>query len=452
MRRKAKPVGAALLALGLILAPGAGAASVAGDGHPLAPGAAFPGTEATIPAPPVPVGAASRKAHGATGTFDLALSLTPASPTIEPRAGPAQTVVIAFDKAVTGATAAVVEGSATVGATTFGGSEVVVDLAGVANAQYVEIALTDVAAADGGTGGSGAVRIGFLAGDVNQSGAVTLADVLAVNAVLSQPVAAGNYLRDVNLSGTLSLADKLAANAKLALALPPPVPVAPTCTISPPQSVAPNTAVALALTDCAAPGGGALSYSWNLGAAAGPQVGTAASYTTPPLTATTTYFATVSANGLSTTYSTTVTVTATNSCSGYSTSVLGDLHFDGTQIDSFGMSGSKVAWGRIIIPNPLPAGWAGKTATLSVFENDGAFWKKAYLSKTACDFTPVTSAWGQGTGINLYLTFAGTGFGSVTVQPGEVWYVNVKNESLFGTPSCSAGQTCNFAVRLYPPN
>ena len=62
MRRKAKPVGAALLALGLILAPGAGAASVAGDGPPLAPGAALPGTEATIPAPPVPVGAASRKA------------------------------------------------------------------------------------------------------------------------------------------------------------------------------------------------------------------------------------------------------------------------------------------------------------------------------------------------------------------------------------------------------
>lgn len=124
---------------------------------------------------------------------------------------------------------------------------------------------------NGEEAGSGAVRIGFLASDVSQSGAVTIADVLAVNAALSQPVTAGNHLRDVNLSGTLSLADKLAANANLALALPPPVPVAPTCTISPPQSVAPNTAVVLALTDCTAPGGGALSYSWNLGAAAGPQ-------------------------------------------------------------------------------------------------------------------------------------------------------------------------------------
>jgi hypothetical protein len=38
------------------------------------------------------------------------------------------------------------------------------------------------------------------------------------------------------------------------------------------------------------------------------------------------------------------------------------------------------------------------------------------------------------------------------VQPGEVWYLNVKNESLFGGSSCGAGLSCNFGVRVYPPN
>src|SRR5438128_12230605 len=54
--------------------------------------------------------------------------------------------------------------------------------------------------ADGGTGGSASVRIGFLAGDVNQNRVVTISDLLAVNAVLSQFVSALNYLRDVNAS------------------------------------------------------------------------------------------------------------------------------------------------------------------------------------------------------------------------------------------------------------
>jgi hypothetical protein len=51
---------------------------------------------------------------------------------------------------------------------------------------------------------------------------VTRSDLLAVNAVLTQPLTATNFLRDVNATGALSLADVLLVNGRLARALPPP--------------------------------------------------------------------------------------------------------------------------------------------------------------------------------------------------------------------------------------
>lgn len=95
-------------------------------------------------------------------------------------------------------------------------------LTGATNAQYVTVAVSNAAAADGGTGGSGSIRLGLLAGDVNGNRAVTLADVLGVSTPLTQPVAGANYLRDVNANGTLSLADTMFVNAELTQALPVP--------------------------------------------------------------------------------------------------------------------------------------------------------------------------------------------------------------------------------------
>jgi hypothetical protein len=93
----------------------------------------------------------------------------------------------------------------------------------VTNQQYVTISLSNVASTDGGSGGSGSARIGFLAGDVNQNRVVTVSDMgLLVNAQLTKPVTASNYLKDVNASGTLSLADMSITNANLTRALPAP--------------------------------------------------------------------------------------------------------------------------------------------------------------------------------------------------------------------------------------
>ena len=177
--------------------------------------------------PPSLVSAASRRVHGSAGTFDLPLSLVVSpgvnhNPTTEPRQGPAQTIVFTFDKPITGATVAITEGTATAAAPTFSGNAVVVGLTGAIDQQYVTISLTNVASADGGTGGTGSVRLGLLLGDVNQNRVVSLADLAFVNAQLAQVVTAANFLKDVNASGTLSLADKGITNANLAKALPTP--------------------------------------------------------------------------------------------------------------------------------------------------------------------------------------------------------------------------------------
>jgi RHS repeat-associated protein len=161
----------------------------------------------------------SRKTHGAAGTFDLPLSLNPANPTVEPRQGTSATVVLSFDKPVTGAVAAVTEGVGTAGTPTFSGNDVIVNLTGVGNAQWVTVTLTDVASADGGAGGSGAVRVGFLLGDVNQNRVVTVSDLAQVNAQIAQPVTGSSFLRDVNANGSLTVADKGIANTQITRAL-----------------------------------------------------------------------------------------------------------------------------------------------------------------------------------------------------------------------------------------
>jgi hypothetical protein len=176
----------------------------------------------TIGAPPVLQSSASRKVHGAAGTFDLPLAATPLNPTTEPRIGPAQTIVFTYDKPITAATATITEGIATAGTPTFSGNAVVVGLTGVNNKQYVTVSLSNVASSDGGAGGSGSVRVGFLAGDVNQNRVVTVSDVVLVNAQIAHAVTAANFLKDVNATGTMTVGDKVIANANVTKALPAP--------------------------------------------------------------------------------------------------------------------------------------------------------------------------------------------------------------------------------------
>jgi len=180
----------------------------------------------TVPAvtvvAPVLQSSVSRKVHGAAGTFDLPLSAVATNPTTEPRVGPTQTIVFTFDKPINAANVTVTEGTATAAAPTFSGNDMIVNLSGVSNIQYVTVTLSNVSSPDGSSGGTGAVRVGFLEGDVNQSRAVSLSDLVLVNAQLAHLVTASNYLKDVNASGTLTLADFIIVNGLLGKALPAP--------------------------------------------------------------------------------------------------------------------------------------------------------------------------------------------------------------------------------------
>ena len=136
--------------------------------------------------------------------------------------GPAQTIVFVFDKPVTSGNALVNEGTAAAGAPTFSGSEMIVPLTGVANMQYVTVGVNNVVAADGGTGGSGSVRVGYLVGDISGNRVVTLSDLGQVNAQVAQFVTGTNFLKDVNASGTLTVSDLLFVDSRLTHALPAP--------------------------------------------------------------------------------------------------------------------------------------------------------------------------------------------------------------------------------------
>jgi hypothetical protein len=183
---------------------------------------AAPAPPAVAQSPPALLGATSRMVHGAAGPFDLPLAMSAGSPTTEPRVGPLHSIVFMFNKPVTGGVAAVFEGTATAGSPTFSGAEMIVPLTGVSDQQYVTVVVANVAASDGGMGGSGSIRLAFLKGDVNQTGVISVADLGLVNAQLAQPVSAANMLKDVNASGTLTLADKGLTNANLTQSLPGP--------------------------------------------------------------------------------------------------------------------------------------------------------------------------------------------------------------------------------------
>ena len=199
--------------------------------NPMAFNTALPSATLTVTGgggtTPVLVSEASRKVHGVAGPFDLALTFTTPptinhNPTTEPRVGPAHTIVFTFDKPLNAATVTITEGTATAGAPSFAGNGVVVGLTGVTDKQYVTVSLTNVASTDGGTGGAATARVGFLAGDVNQSRVVAVTDLVAVNNQLAKPLTGSNFLTDVNFSGIVSNLDKVVVNNNLAHFLPAP--------------------------------------------------------------------------------------------------------------------------------------------------------------------------------------------------------------------------------------
>jgi hypothetical protein len=177
---------------------------------------------------PAFVSAASSKTHGRHGTFDLPLSLD--GETVEPRQGGATRLRLAFSEPM-----AALDGvldasefrltnaafSSVAVDSTPGLYVLVLNLAGVADGGVVTVSFTglgDVAGND--IAGDRDVAVKSLFGDVNGSGAVNNADLLAVRTGLDGSTgSAWNYLLDLDLSGAVNSRDVLLARAASARTL-----------------------------------------------------------------------------------------------------------------------------------------------------------------------------------------------------------------------------------------
>ena len=179
--------------------------------------------------------AASRKAHGAAGTFDVNLPLT-GTPGIECRAGGATndyTMVVTFpgNVVVSGnPQAQVTLGTATIGSggvsnggmVTVSGNIVTIPLTNVANVQTINVRLNGVnsASAEAVSADDVTIPMSVLVGDTNGNGSVNAGDVAQTKAQSGQAVMAANFREDVNANGSINAGDVALVKSRSGTSLP----------------------------------------------------------------------------------------------------------------------------------------------------------------------------------------------------------------------------------------
>jgi hypothetical protein len=181
------------------------------------------------PATPVVQVAASRKAHGGAGNFDVNLPLS-GTPGIECRSGGATndyTIVVTFlaNVSVNGnPQAAVTLGSGTIGSggvsnggvVTISGNVVTIPLTNIVNVQTINVTLNSV-----NDSTNVVIPMSILIGDTNANGTVNAADVAQTKGRLGQVVDATNFRSDVNVNGTLNAGDVAIVKQNSGTSLPP---------------------------------------------------------------------------------------------------------------------------------------------------------------------------------------------------------------------------------------
>jgi hypothetical protein len=169
-------------------------------------------------------GAASRKTHGAAGTFDIPIdpsgSLTAGQPiTIEPRAiGTGYQIVFTFNLPVTSSGAPTTTSGVASPTVAFQGNNAIVTLTNVPNGSRAQVTLPGV----NGSGVAGTANVGFLTGDVSGTGnrSVQGSDVTFVQQRLGAAVTAANFRADVSGNGAIQGSDVTAVQQRLGTTLP----------------------------------------------------------------------------------------------------------------------------------------------------------------------------------------------------------------------------------------
>ena len=152
--------------------------------------------------------AVSRKTHGNAGAFDINLPLA-GTPAVECRDGLGNhTLVFTFSHNVTGGSASITEGVATVaGSPTYSGRTVTVNLAGVDNGQTISVMLSNVTDASGQTLSPRTVRMSVLLGDTAANNVVNSSDVAQTKANIGAPLNAANFRCDLTVNGIINSSD-----------------------------------------------------------------------------------------------------------------------------------------------------------------------------------------------------------------------------------------------------
>ena len=123
-----------------------------------------------------------------------------------------------------------------------------------------------------------------------------------------------------------------------------------------------------------------------------------------------------------------------------------------------GFGPDTVLVGRVVVPETAQDSH-GAYGGAYVAEYDGpATWRDIRLSRFPCDFRDVDETGeagpisaGAGTAAAAFFTVGSTGGPYPALQPGEVWYVNVRNWNPdTGKPSC-ARPTCDAVFTVNPP-
>jgi hypothetical protein len=163
----------------------------------------------------------SRKIHGSAGPFDLDLPLV-GTPGVECRsagatgtAGVDHEIVFSFANNVTGC------GTSSMGMLSSGpaSNQCTVDLAGIANQQFLTITLNNVLDSENNSGAV-SVTMGVLLGDVNGDGTVNVGDSVIVRNQSGNNATTSNFRYDVNADGLINVGDSAIVRNQSGTALP----------------------------------------------------------------------------------------------------------------------------------------------------------------------------------------------------------------------------------------
>ena len=169
-------------------------------------------------------GVQSRKTHAAAGVFDLPIDtaqLIGGAITVDPRAiGSGHKIVFQFSASaiLPASVTAVDPQGAAIGATSVQtiGTEVIVTLTGIPNNSRVTVSLRN-----GATTVYASASVGFMLGDVDNSGDVDAADVSSVKSKSGNVANASNFFNDVGVSGAISASDISAVKSRIGQVLTP---------------------------------------------------------------------------------------------------------------------------------------------------------------------------------------------------------------------------------------